>query len=229
LRSLLLGSAALGLFLALQWLRSNNPLYAAIVINEEEMASWSFENDSEVPVLAYQRMVREEETAEELIRAAQIALPTDRGQEPLCQQSTVEDIVAQLAEKSNGGSGQSEPTGSVQYPSLEEAAAAETAERVFELRSSAIFQSTTKLPLLSRTSWSLSVWPCGQSISLMTATKVVHARWLPCRLCRFMAHLSSRSSGYRAVESVQMPSHQTISRASRNIIILLPASPSTLS
>src|SRR4051794_29360514 len=25
---------------ALQWLRSNNPLYADIVINEEEMASW---------------------------------------------------------------------------------------------------------------------------------------------------------------------------------------------
>jgi hypothetical protein len=55
---------------ALQWLRVNNPLYAHIVINEEEMNSWSFEDGSQVPVLAYERMLREEETAEEAIRTA---------------------------------------------------------------------------------------------------------------------------------------------------------------
>jgi hypothetical protein len=37
---------------ALQWLRVNNPLYAEIAINEEEMSSWSFEDGSDVPALA---------------------------------------------------------------------------------------------------------------------------------------------------------------------------------
>jgi hypothetical protein len=40
------------------------------------MGSWSFEEGGEVPALAYQRMVWEGETAEELIRTAQIVPPT---------------------------------------------------------------------------------------------------------------------------------------------------------
>jgi hypothetical protein len=66
---------------ALQWLQANNPFYFDIVINEGEMNSWSFENGCQVPTLAYQRMVREEETAEEAIRTAQIVPPSDRGQD----------------------------------------------------------------------------------------------------------------------------------------------------
>ncbi|KAF6528270.1 hypothetical protein HZS61_008572 [Fusarium oxysporum f. sp. conglutinans] len=125
----------------LQWLRANNPLYVDIVINEEEMESWDFEGGSDVPTQAYQRMVREEETAEELIRTAQIVPPTDRGQDTPGQSSSVEDIAIELAEKSKCNPGQSEPAphGVQQPPSLEEATAEETSERAFELRSSAMF------------------------------------------------------------------------------------------
>ncbi len=118
---------------ALQWLRVNNPLYADIVINEEEMSSWAFEDGSQVPALAYQRMVREEETAEEAIRTAQIVPPADRGQDLPAQSSTVEDIAAELAERSKHSLVPIEPTGSAHSPSLEEATADETEERLFEL------------------------------------------------------------------------------------------------
>lgn len=58
-------------------------------MNEEEIETWSFEDDSGVPSPAYQRMVREQDTAEEAIRAAQIVQPTDRGQDLPCQQSRI--------------------------------------------------------------------------------------------------------------------------------------------
>jgi hypothetical protein len=45
--------------IGLRWLKANNPLYGNIVINEDEMNSWSFADDSHVPTLAYQQMVRE--------------------------------------------------------------------------------------------------------------------------------------------------------------------------
>ncbi len=67
---------------ALKWLRVNNPLYRDIDINEAEMGSWTFQGGSTVPVLTYEHMTREEETAEEQIRTAQIVPPADRGQEP---------------------------------------------------------------------------------------------------------------------------------------------------
>lgn len=85
---------------ALQWLRVNNSLYADIMIDEEEMRSWAFEDGSQVPALAYQQMVREQETAEETIRTGQIVPPADRGQELPAQPPTVEDIATELAERS---------------------------------------------------------------------------------------------------------------------------------
>lgn len=110
------------------------------MIHEEEMESWAFEDGSDVPTQAYQRMVREEETAEELIRTAQIVPPTDRGQDPPGQASSVEDIAIELAERSKCNPRQFEPANGVQQPpSLKEATAEETSERVFELRSSAMF------------------------------------------------------------------------------------------
>jgi hypothetical protein len=118
---------------ALQWLRVNNPLYADIVVNEEEMHSWSFEDNSQVPVLAYQRMVREQETAEEAIRTAQLVPPADRGQNLPAEPSTVGDIATALAERSH----HSVPD--ARSSSFEEATAEETVEWVFELRSSAMF------------------------------------------------------------------------------------------
>lgn len=133
---------------ALQWLRVKNPLYADIVVNEEEMNSWTFEDDSQVPALAYQRMVREQETAEEAIRTAQIVPPADRGQDLPAQPATVEDIATELA----GRSAHSVPD--VRSSSLEEATAEETEERVFELRSAAMFPiddqaAFAELPCLS--------------------------------------------------------------------------------
>jgi len=124
---------------ALQWLRFNNPLYADIVVNEQEMETWTFEDDSDVPTLAYQGMVREQETAEEVIRTAYIVPPTDRGRDSSDQQSTAEDIVTQLAELSNRSSGQTENPDSVQASSGLGATAMEMEVRVFELRSSAMF------------------------------------------------------------------------------------------
>ncbi|RXG41776.1 hypothetical protein VDGE_30528 [Verticillium dahliae] len=124
---------------ALQWLRENNSLYADIVVDEEEMAGWIFEGGSHVPTLAYQRMVRELETAEELIRTAQIVPPTDRGQDNPVQQPTVEDVVMELVEGAIRRPTQPEPVVSVREFSLEEATAVETSNQVFELRSSAMF------------------------------------------------------------------------------------------
>lgn len=73
------------------------------------------------------------ETAEELIRTAQIVPLTDRGQEPPCQAATVEGIAADLAERPGG------PVFGPQVSSLEEVTAGETLERFFELQSLAMF------------------------------------------------------------------------------------------
>ncbi|KAK3321747.1 hypothetical protein B0H66DRAFT_601230 [Apodospora peruviana] len=137
--SKLLSGRSCALRAALQWLQSNNHLYVNIVINEYEMDTWVFESNSDVPTLAYQGMVREQETAEELIRTANIVPPTDRGQDSSGQQPTAEDIVTQLAEISNRSSDQPNPPDSLRLPSSLEATATEMEDYVFELRSSAMF------------------------------------------------------------------------------------------
>jgi hypothetical protein len=124
---------------ALEWLRVNNPLYADIVINEEEMNSWSFEDSSQVPTLAYQRMVGEQETAEEAIRTAQIVPPGDRGQDLPLEPSMVENIATELAERPGRSLVPPEPAPRARSPRSGEATAEEMVERLFELRSSAMF------------------------------------------------------------------------------------------
>ena len=94
---------------ALWWLCLQNHHYADIVINEDEMGGWSFEEGGEVPALAYQRMVWEGEAAKELTRTGQIVPPADRRQDPPRRESTVEDIVAQLVEKLNCSPDQCKP------------------------------------------------------------------------------------------------------------------------
>ncbi|KAK3331496.1 hypothetical protein B0H66DRAFT_98328 [Apodospora peruviana] len=103
------------------------------------MDTWVFESNSDMPTLAYQGMVREQETAEELIRTANIVPRTGRGQDPTGQQPTAEDIVTQLAEISNRSSDQPNPPDSLRLPSSLEATATEMEDYVFELRSSAMF------------------------------------------------------------------------------------------
>ncbi|KAK8011882.1 hypothetical protein PG989_000142 [Apiospora arundinis] len=114
---------------ALGWLRLNNPLYKEVIVAEGEIGSWQFESGTFVPIVAYQHMVREDETAEEQVRTAHVAPPGDRGRESPAPERTAEDIVKELV--------QGEPRAPV--VSVEEAVSEETAERVFELRSTAMF------------------------------------------------------------------------------------------
>ncbi|KAK8859546.1 hypothetical protein PGQ11_010280 [Apiospora arundinis] len=114
---------------ALGWLRLNNPIYKEVIVAEGEIRSWQFESGTFVPIVAYQHMVRENETAEERTRTAHVAPPGDRGRESPAAERTAEDIVEELV--------QGEPRAPV--VSVEEAVSEETAERVFELRSTAMF------------------------------------------------------------------------------------------
>ena len=127
---------------ALQWLRANNSLYADILVNEEEMASWTFEEGSNVPTLAYRRMAREDETAEELIRTAQIVPPTDRGQDPPGHAPTVEDIAMDLSERSKGNPTGAETEHRVGPPSLRSSA-------MFPIDDEAAFEEQDKLQFIS--------------------------------------------------------------------------------
>ena len=83
--------------------------------------------------------MREQETAEEAIRTAQVVLLTDRGQDPPREQLTIEDIVIELAERSNPSPAEAEPANGSRPTSVEEETADEIAEQVFELRPSAMF------------------------------------------------------------------------------------------
>jgi hypothetical protein len=124
---------------ALTWLKLHNPLYIDIEIDHTEMASWTFEDDSYVPAQAYQNMLREEETTEELIRTGQVVPPMDRGQDAPNKGPTVEDIIVRL------GGGQK--TKSETLPCPEEAASSkaeevivgEVGEQAIELHASAMF------------------------------------------------------------------------------------------
>ncbi|KAK8093144.1 PIF1-like helicase domain-containing protein [Apiospora kogelbergensis] len=81
---------------ALVWLQFNNLLYNEVVVAESEMMSWVFESGTEVPAVAYERMIREDETAEKRIRTAQIVPPVDPGCESPGVERTAEDIVEEL-------------------------------------------------------------------------------------------------------------------------------------
>ncbi|KAK8106682.1 PIF1-like helicase domain-containing protein [Apiospora kogelbergensis] len=114
---------------ALAWLRVNNPLYSEVLVAEGEMESWAFEGGTDVPVAAYNRMAREEETAADRIRTAHVVPPSDRGRSSPHPGRTAEEIVEELVE-------------AVPHPppaSMEEAVDEETAQLVFELRSTGMF------------------------------------------------------------------------------------------
>jgi hypothetical protein len=197
---------------ALQWLRVNNPLYANIEIDEEEMQSWLFEDGCQVPSLAYQRMVREQETTEEAIRTAQIVPPTDRGQDLPAEPSTVEDIATELAERSKHNPVPPEATPGAPTASTEEAMADETEERVFELRSSAMFPIDDQAAFAEQDELefiSLALQTERESDDRYEATAM---RLAPASLypCRSMVPRNDRSSGYREVVSSPTPSHPII-------------------
>ena len=89
------------------------------------LSAWAFEGGADVPVAAYNRMAREEETAADRIRTANIVPPSDRGRGSPHPGRTAKEIVEELVE-------------AVPRPppaSMEEAVDEETAQLVFELRS----------------------------------------------------------------------------------------------
>ncbi|KJZ70515.1 hypothetical protein HIM_10101 [Hirsutella minnesotensis 3608] len=63
---------------ALVWLKKNNPHYAEIEIDVPEMKSWGAPSHG-VPSLVYDRMERNEPSAWEKTRTAQVVPPTERG------------------------------------------------------------------------------------------------------------------------------------------------------
>jgi hypothetical protein len=65
---------------ALGWLKRNNPLYANIQINTAEMESWGALPHG-VPSQVYDRLERNEPSAWEKTRTAQLVPPTERGLE----------------------------------------------------------------------------------------------------------------------------------------------------
>jgi len=109
------------LWAALRWLQSHNRLYADVGVHEHEMEGWTFADDIDVPTAAYERMTTEQETAEEVIRTAQIIPPTDRGQDFPDRPPTVEDVVMQLTERGRGTSGRAEVADGGRPQSLKEA------------------------------------------------------------------------------------------------------------
>jgi Helitron helicase-like domain at N-terminus len=55
------------IFNALSWLIHNNPLYRDIRIDEREIESWEYEENSDVPIILMNRLEEEQETAPEKI------------------------------------------------------------------------------------------------------------------------------------------------------------------
>lgn len=63
---------------ALVWLRRNNPHYAHVEIDTAEMESWGASSDG-IPSQVYERLQRNEPSAWEKTRTAQLVPPTERG------------------------------------------------------------------------------------------------------------------------------------------------------
>jgi hypothetical protein len=81
---------------ALVWLKRNNPHYAGIEINSAEMESWG-QSSHGVPDQIYERLERNEPSAWEKTRTAQLVPQTERGLEP-GDDVDVREILAALNE-----------------------------------------------------------------------------------------------------------------------------------
>ncbi len=81
---------------ALVWLKGNNPHYAGIDINTAEMESWG-SSPHGVPRQVYERLERDEPSAWEKTRTAQLVPQTERGLEP-GDDVDVREILATLNE-----------------------------------------------------------------------------------------------------------------------------------
>jgi hypothetical protein len=66
---------------ALVWLTRNNPHYASIEIDTAEMETWEASSSYGVPHQIYERLQREEPSAWEKTRTAQLVPQTERGLE----------------------------------------------------------------------------------------------------------------------------------------------------
>ncbi|KAJ4175614.1 hypothetical protein NW767_015725 [Fusarium falciforme] len=97
---------------ALVWLKKNNPHYAEIEIDAAEMESWGAPPHGGPP-LVYDRMERNEPTAWEKTRTAQVVPPTERGMDDEGSLE-IEEVLARL------NRGEDIPSGETQGPELSE-------------------------------------------------------------------------------------------------------------
>lgn len=95
---------------ALVWLKMNNPHYAEIEIDAAEMESWGAPPHG-VPSLVYDCMERNEPTAWEKARTAQVVPPTERGMDEE-DSLEIEEVLARLDR------GEDEHSGRAQGPGL---------------------------------------------------------------------------------------------------------------
>ncbi|KJZ68925.1 hypothetical protein HIM_11692 [Hirsutella minnesotensis 3608] len=79
---------------ALVWLKRNNPHYADIEIDGAEMESWGAPSQS-VPSVVYDRMERNEPSAWEKTRTAQVVPPAERAMDE-DDPAEIEEVLAQL-------------------------------------------------------------------------------------------------------------------------------------
>ncbi|KAH6959988.1 hypothetical protein BKA56DRAFT_624022 [Ilyonectria sp. MPI-CAGE-AT-0026] len=96
---------------ALVWLKKNNPHYAEIEIDVAEMESWGAPPHG-VPPLVYEPMERNEPTAWEKTRTAQVVPPTERGMDDE-ESLEIEEVLARLNREDI-------PSGETQGPGLSE-------------------------------------------------------------------------------------------------------------
>jgi hypothetical protein len=108
---------------ALVWLKANNPLYAHIEIDTAELESWGAPSHG-VPCQVYERLERDEPSAVEKTRTAQLVPPSERGLE-VEDAMDVREILATLDQADVGrlegveegrtdvGNGDAEPDGNV--------------------------------------------------------------------------------------------------------------------
>jgi hypothetical protein len=96
---------------ALVWLKRNNPHYADIEIDTAEMESWGAPSHG-VPPQVYERLERDEPSAWEKTRTAEIVPPTERGLEA-GEDMDVREILATLNQSDAMRHGEREEGGSV--------------------------------------------------------------------------------------------------------------------
>ncbi|EXU95534.1 hypothetical protein X797_011371 [Metarhizium robertsii] len=124
---------------ALVWLKMNNPHYAEIEIDAAEMESWGAPPYG-VPSLVYDCMERNEPTAWEKARTAQVVPPTERGMDEE-DSLEIKEVLARLNRGEDGDDGRTEGPGLSEDEGglWNEAESGQSGKPINEVTSSAMF------------------------------------------------------------------------------------------